>query len=124
VKKIHTEILSEDNKKILTKGLAATYKVKQALLMNKELIQVCHNSRADEHLEVKRIEDLIQRRCNISDLRDQITKYIVRCNSCHRNKIQRDKRYDEVTQLDTLNTSWESVTMNFITKLSMSKNSA
>jgi len=28
VKKIHTEILSEDNKEILTKGLAATYKVK------------------------------------------------------------------------------------------------
>ncbi len=59
VKKIHAEILSEDNKKILTKGLAATYKVKQALLTDKELIWVCHNDRADEHLEVKRTEDLI-----------------------------------------------------------------
>jgi len=59
MKKIHTEILSEDNKKILTKGLAAMYKVKQALLMNEELIQVCHNSRVSEHLEVKRIKDLI-----------------------------------------------------------------
>jgi len=38
VKKIHTKILSEDEKKILTKGLAATYKVKQALLTNEELI--------------------------------------------------------------------------------------
>jgi len=28
VKKIHIKILSEDNKKILTKGLAATYKMK------------------------------------------------------------------------------------------------
>jgi len=103
VKKIHTEILSEDEKGILTKGLTAMYKVKQALLTNEELIQVCHNSRADRHLEVKRTEDLIQRRHNISDLRDQITEYIVRCNSCHRNKIQRDKRYDRVTQLDALN---------------------
>jgi len=59
VEKIHTEILSEDNKEILTKGLAATYKVKQTPLTNKEMIQVCHNSRADEHLEVKRTEDLI-----------------------------------------------------------------
>jgi hypothetical protein len=79
---------------------------------------------SDEHLEVKRTEDLIQRRHNISDLKDQITEYIVRCNSCHRNKIQRDKRYDRVTQLDTLNAPWESVTMNFITKLLTSKNLA
>jgi len=97
VKKIHIKILSEDDKKILTKGLAAMYKVKQASLMNEELIQVCHNSRVNEHLEVKRTENLIQRRCNISDLKDQITEYIIRCNSCCRNKIQRDKRYDEVT---------------------------
>jgi len=103
VKKIHVEILSEDNKKILTKDLAAMYKVKQTLLTDEKLIQVCHNNRVDEHLEVKRTEDLIQRRCNISNLKDQITEYIIRCNLCHRNKIQRDKKYDEVTQLDTLN---------------------
>ncbi len=100
------------------------YKVKQASLMNKELIQVCHNNRADEHLEVKRTEDLIQRRHNISDLKDQITEYIIRCNSCCKNKIQRDKRYDEITQLDAPNASWKSVTMNFITKLLTSKDSA
>ncbi len=100
------------------------YKVKQASLTDEELIWVCHNSRADEHLEVKRTEDLIWRRRNISDLRDWITEYIVKCNSCCRNKIQKDKRYDEVTWLDTLNAPWESVTMNFITKLLTSKDSA
>jgi len=124
VKKIHTKILSEDNKEILTKNLAAMYKMKQAFLMNEELIQVCHNNKVDEHLEVKRTENLIQRRHNISNLKDQITEYIIRCNSCCRNKIQRDKRYDEVTQLDALNASWESVTMNFITKLLTLKDSA
>jgi hypothetical protein len=45
------------------------YKVKQALLTDEELIQVCHDDKADEHLEVKRTEDLVQRRHNISDLR-------------------------------------------------------
>jgi len=70
VKKIHAEILSEDEKEILIKGLAATYKVKQTLLTDEELIQVCHNDRVDRHLEVKRTEDLIQRRHNVSDLRD------------------------------------------------------
>jgi len=38
VKKIYIEILSEDEKGILTKGLAAMYKMKQAPLTNKELI--------------------------------------------------------------------------------------
>ena len=100
------------------------YKVKQASLMNKELIQVCHNNRADKHLEVKRTEDLIQRRHNISNLKDWITEYIVRCNLCHKNKIQRDKRYDKVTRLNTPDASWESVTMNFIMKLLTSKDLA
>jgi len=124
VKKIHAEILSEDEKGILTKGLTAMYKVKQAPLTDKELIWVCHNSRVSEHLEVKRTENLIQRRCNISDLKNQITEYIIKCDLCCRNKIQRDKRYNRVTQLNTSNVSWESVTMNFITKLLTSKNSA
>ncbi len=38
VKKIHVKILSEDDKRILTKGLTATYKMKQASLTDKELI--------------------------------------------------------------------------------------
>ncbi len=38
MKKIHIKILSEDNKEILTKGLTATYKVKQAFLTDEELI--------------------------------------------------------------------------------------
>ncbi len=59
VKKIHIKILSEDEKKILTKDLAAMYKVKQAFLTDKELIWVCHDSRVSEHLEIKRTEDLI-----------------------------------------------------------------
>jgi len=105
VKKIHTEILSEDDKKILTKGLAAMYKVKQALLTDEELIQVCHDSRVNEHLKVKRIKNLIQRRHNVSNLKNQITEYIIKCDSCCRNKIQRDKRYDKVTQLNALNVS-------------------
>jgi len=38
VKKIHAEILSEDNKEILTKGLTAMYKVEQTLLTDEEMI--------------------------------------------------------------------------------------
>jgi len=69
VKQVHTEILFKENR-ILTKELAATYRVKNASLMNDELIQKCHDSQAGEHLEVKRTENLIQQRHNISDLRN------------------------------------------------------
>jgi len=79
---IHAEILHKDKKEILMKGLTATFKMKNAFLMNNKLIKVCHDSWADRYLEVKCTEDLVQRRCNIDDLCNQITEYIVRCNSC------------------------------------------
>ncbi len=94
---IHAEILHKDKKETLMKDLAATFKMKNAFLMNDKLIKVCYNSRADEHLEVKCTEDLVWRRCNIDDLCNWIMKYIVRCDSCWHNKIQRDKHYNRVT---------------------------
>jgi len=124
VKKIYVKILSEDEKKILTKGLTAMYKVKQAFLTDEELIWVCYDSKVDEHLEIKRTENLVWRRCNISDLKNWITEYIVKCDSCCRNKIQRDKKYNEITWLSASDALWKSVTMNFITKLLMSKDLA
>ncbi len=59
MKTIHVEILHKDKKETLIKGLAATFKMKNAFLMNNKLIKVCHDSRADEHLEVKCTEDLV-----------------------------------------------------------------
>ncbi len=68
VKTIYIEILCKDEKETLIKDLAATFKMKNAFLTDKELIKVCYDSWADEHLEVKCTEDLVQRRCNIDDL--------------------------------------------------------
>ncbi len=59
VKMIHTEILCKDEQETLMKDLAATFKMKNTFLIDKELIKVCYNSWADEHLEVKCIEDLV-----------------------------------------------------------------
>jgi len=59
VKIIHIEILHKDKKETLMKDLAATFKMKNAFLIDNKLIKVCHDSRADEHLEVKCTEDLV-----------------------------------------------------------------
>ncbi len=56
---IYIEILCKNKKEIFTKDLAVTFKMKNAFLMNDELIKVCYDSRADEHLEVKYTEDLV-----------------------------------------------------------------
>jgi hypothetical protein len=41
------------------KNLAAIYRVENASLIDEKLIQECYNSKIDEHLEVKRTENLI-----------------------------------------------------------------
>ncbi len=56
---IYAEILCKDKKKTLIKDLAATFKMKNAFLINDKLIKICYDSRADEHLEVKCTEDLV-----------------------------------------------------------------
>jgi len=59
VKIIYAEILYKDKKRTLIKDLAATFKMKNAFLMNNKFIKVCYDSRADRHLEVKCTENLI-----------------------------------------------------------------
>jgi len=56
---IYAEILCKDKKKTLMKDLAATFKMKNAFLIDNKLIKICHDSRADEHLEVKYTENLV-----------------------------------------------------------------
>ena len=47
----------------------------------------------------------------------------MKCNFCQQNKINCSKQYDRITQLNTLDTSWTLITMNFIVKLLSLKNS-
>ena len=81
VKWVHIKILFKKNR-ILTKELAAMYRVENAFLIDNELIQKCHDSWADKHLKVKKTENLIKQKHNVSDLRNWVMKYIIRCKSC------------------------------------------
>ncbi len=67
MKTIYAEILCKDKKETLIKNLIVIFKVKNTFLIDKKLIKVCYNSRADEHLKIKCTEDFIWRRCNIND---------------------------------------------------------
>ena len=124
VKKIHQEILQENAEEVLMKGLAATFCVELSQWSDEKIIKKCHESRTAEHFEVKWTENLVQWRCSIVNCREWITEMITKCNSCWQNRISRDKRYDEIKQLEMSENPWKSVTMNFIVKLSSLKNSA
>ena len=52
MKMILAEILCKYKKETFMKDLAAIFKIKNAFLIDKELIKVCYNSWADEHLKV------------------------------------------------------------------------
>ncbi len=56
---IYAEILCKDKKETLIKSLAAIFKIKNTFLINNKFIKIYYNSRADEYLKVKCIEDLI-----------------------------------------------------------------
>ncbi len=59
MKIIYVEILYKDKKETFIKGLAATFKMKNIFLIDKKFIKVYYNSKADEHLKVKCIEDFV-----------------------------------------------------------------
>jgi len=78
------------------KELATIYRVENASLMNDKLIQECYDNQVDEYFKVKRIKNFVQQRYNISNFKNQIIKYITKCESCWKNKIQKNKWYNEV----------------------------
>ncbi len=59
MKVTHAKILHKDKQEILIKDLTAMYKMKNTFLTDKELIQICYDSKADKYLEVKHIKNLI-----------------------------------------------------------------
>ena len=56
---IYAKILYKNKKETLIKDLATIFRVKNTFLIDKELIKICYNNRADEYLKVKYTEDFI-----------------------------------------------------------------
>jgi hypothetical protein len=69
-------------------------------LTDKELIQVCHNDRVSEHLEVKRTETSYKE--DTISVTLKIESLSTSSDAIHVAETRfRDKRYDEITQLNT-----------------------
>jgi hypothetical protein len=92
-------------------------------LINNKLIWECYNNRVSEHLEVKRTENLIWKDAILVIW--EIELWNTSLSVIYVEEIRfKSKQYNEVMWIDALNKLWKSVTINFIIKLSLLKNSA
>ena len=123
VKITHKKILRKNSEKILIKNLITTHYLENVSQTDDKVIRKCHETKVSEHLEVRRTENLIWWKHNFQNYCKKVQQYIAKCNFCQQNKISHNRWYDKVTQLEMSDASWISVTMNFIVKLLLSKNS-
>ena len=86
-----------------------------------ELLKHHHNNVLARHFEVKRTLELINHKYYWSDISKDVKNYIFSYNICQRVKVSRHCLYSEMQVLLHSEESWQKVTMNFITDLSLSK---
>ena len=90
-------------------------------LLKAELLKHYHNNVLAEHFEVERTLELIDYKYYWSDISKDIKNYIFSYNICQRIKVSRYCLYSKMQVLLHSEESWQKVTMNFITDLSLSK---
>ena len=73
------------------------------------------NPRRDKTIE------LIQWRYQFLNMRKAVEDYIWQCTTCAQNKLTRHKPYGEQQQIEAPQQAWQEITMDFIAKLPLSK---
>ena len=88
--------------------------------LRKEIIQSHHEESLQNHIDATKTFEKIQRNYYFSNMRKQIKELIKKCDLCQRNKYERHKSYEYLHSLKSSNKSRQFISMNFITKLSLS----
>ena len=88
--------------------------------LRKKIIQNHHDESLQDHTDAVKTLEKIQRNYYFSDMRKQIEKLTRECDLCQRNKYERHKSYEYLHSLKSSNKSRQFISMNFITKLSLS----
>lgn len=98
---------------------------KEKLQISKNQIDECikkhHDDSLQRHSSVSKTLQLLRRNCQFSHMRQHVEAYIKRCLSCQQNKHATHAAYGEIQYQESSKSSWNEVTMNFIIKLSKSK---
>ena len=65
--------------------------------------------------------ELIQQRYQFPNMRKALEDYIRQCTTCAQNKSTRHKPYGKQQQIEAPQQAWQKITMDFIVKLPLSK---
>ena len=86
-----------------------------------ELLKLHHDDEFAEHFDTKKTTKLLFRKYFWSDMITYVKTYVKTCDVCQRIKTFRHRSYDVLQSLPQSVDSWKKITMNFITKFSLSK---
>ncbi|EAQ87652.1 hypothetical protein CHGG_04271 [Chaetomium globosum CBS 148.51] len=90
----------------------------------KELIRKIHESRLGGHMGISKTVAKIKQNYDFPGIKQTTVEVLAECDLCGRSKPGRHKPYGLLQPLPVAERPWSSVTMDFITKLPTSKDSA
>ena len=97
------------------------------LQISEDKIEQCikkyHDEILQSHSDVFKIIQFLQRKCHFFYMRQHVETYIKRCLNCQKNKHATHVKYEHIQYQESSEASWDDIIMNFIIKLSNSKNS-
>ena len=88
----------------------------------RKVISDHHNGPLLGHPGRDKTIELIQRRYQFFNMRKAMEDYISQCTTCAQNKSTRHKPYGKQQQIEAPQQAWQEITMDFIVKLPLSKN--
>ena len=88
--------------------------------LRKKIIQSHHEESLQDHTNAAKTLEKIQRNYYFSNMRKQIEELTKECDLCQKNKYERYKSYEYLHSLKSSKKSKQFISMNFITKLSLS----
>ena len=88
-----------------------------------EYIKEHHDESLQSHFDVIKTIQLLRQNCQFPNMRQKIETYIKKCFNCQQNKHVIHVKYEKIQYMKSSKAPWDEVFMNFIIKLSKSKNS-
>ena len=117
-KKIIKKIEEYFKMKVIKKLLLFQKLIYVSSATRKKMIEQHHDNALTEHFEINKIIKLIFRNYYFLQMKQKMKKHIWQCKQCQKNKSKWYKSYEKLQSLKTVNESWQSITINFIVKLS------
>ena len=90
-------------------------------ILKAEFFRLYHDNSLTKHFDIKKTRDFIERKYFWFKIIVDVNEYVKDCDVCQRMKAFCYRFYNELQSLFVSSRSWEKITINFITKLFLSR---